>query len=120
MGNRKKELAQSKSVNKPIDGMPLVKVLPEFAKIKDEIERTPLSVIIDTARKLEAERLTILRERAISVAQAKGQADERKLQRRWGRAIRKAIRRERLWSFKEKLTNLWYKLYDLLRRYKND
>jgi hypothetical protein len=47
-----------------------------FAKSGVDITRgTPLSVLVETAENLEADRLTILREGAISASQRKGQAD---------------------------------------------
>lgn len=62
-----------------------------FAKGRVEISRgTPLAVVVDTAKKLEADRLNILREGAISAAQRKGQAEVLRLQgkaaKRRGRA----------------------------------
>ena len=47
-----------------------------FAKAGVQIARgTPLSVLVETAEDLEADRLTILREGAISAAQRRSQAD---------------------------------------------
>lgn len=61
-----------------------------FAKGRVEMRGTPLAVVVDTAEKLEADRLTILREGAIRDAQRRGQADILKMQgkaaRRRGRA----------------------------------
>ncbi len=57
-----------------------------FAKGGVELRGTPLAVVVDTAEKLEADRLTILRESAISAAQARGQADILRLQGRAAKA----------------------------------
>jgi hypothetical protein len=55
---------------------------------------TPLSVIVETAETLEADRLTLLREGAISAAQRRGQADILRLQgaaaKRKGKAVGRA------------------------------
>lgn len=51
-----------------------------FAKGGVEMRGTPLSVVVDTAEELEADRLTILREGAISAAQRRGQADILRMQ----------------------------------------
>ena len=65
-----------------------------FAKAGVEFRGTPLSVVVETAEKLEADRLTILREGAISAVQRRGQADILRLQgeaaRRRGRATGRA------------------------------
>lgn len=65
-----------------------------FAKGGVELRGTPLSVVVKTAEDLEADRLTILREGAISAAQRKGQADILRLQgeaaKRRGRAAGRA------------------------------
>ncbi len=45
-----------------------------FAKAGVQARGTPLAVLVETAETLEAERLTILREGAISAAQRRGQA----------------------------------------------
>lgn len=51
-----------------------------FAKAGVLARGTPLSVIVETAENLEADRLTILREGFISAAQARGRADISRLQ----------------------------------------
>ena len=64
-----------------------------FAKGGVELRGTPLSVVVDTAEKLEADRLTILREGAITAAQRKGQADVLRLQGRAAKARGRATGR---------------------------
>jgi len=64
-----------------------------FAKGGVEMRGTPLSVVIDTAEKLEADRLMILREGAISAAQRRGQADVLKMQGKAARARGRAAGR---------------------------
>lgn len=65
-----------------------------FAKGRVEVGRgAPLSVLVDTAEILERDRLTILREGAISAAQARGQADVMRFKGRAAKAKGRAAYR---------------------------
>ncbi len=65
-----------------------------LAKSGVEISRgTPLAVIVETAENLEADRLTILREGAISASRRKGQADVLRAQGSAAKARGKATSR---------------------------
>jgi hypothetical protein len=64
-----------------------------FAKGGVMMRGTPLSVVVDTAEKIEQERLTILREGRISAAQARGQADIERLRGKAAKARGRAAGR---------------------------
>ncbi len=64
-----------------------------FAKSGVELRGTPLSVIVETAQNIEADRLTVLREGAIRAGTSKAQADIFRAQGKSAKARGKATQR---------------------------